>query len=51
MEAGMKQFPASMSTKERWIAISGVVTGKTAKQCFDRFKTIVSKLKAAEGAK
>jgi hypothetical protein len=46
METGMKTFPASLPTKERWIKIAETVDGKSAKQCFDRFKSIVAKLKA-----
>ena len=46
MEQGMKKFPGSMPTKERWIAIAELVEGKTAKECFERFKQIVAKLKA-----
>lgn len=42
----MKKHPASMPTKERWIAIAEQVDGKTAKECFTRFKSIVAKLKA-----
>jgi len=42
----MKNFPASIPTKERWIQIAEQVEGKNAKQCFERFKSIVSKLKA-----
>jgi isopropylmalate/homocitrate/citramalate synthase len=51
MEAGMKSFPASLPTKERWIKIAETVEGKTPKQCFDRFKSIVAKLKAEGPAK
>lgn len=47
----MKAFPSSMPTKERWIKIAETVDGKNAKQCFDRFKSIVAKLKADSGAK
>ena len=45
MEEGMKQFPASMAAKERWIAISKVVEGKTPKECFARFKDLCDKAK------
>jgi len=31
MEAAMKEFPGSMPTKERWIAIAGKVNEKSAK--------------------
>ena len=48
MEAAMKEFPASMATKERWIAIAEKVEGKSAKECFARFKSIVAKLKAGK---
>ena len=44
----MKQFPTSMPTKERWIAIAGVVKEKSAKECFERFKSIVAKLKTQQ---
>jgi len=44
----MKTFPASLPTKERWIKIAEVVEGKSAKQCFERFKVIVAKVKAGE---
>lgn len=37
-----------MATKERWIAIAGDVEGKSAKECFARFKSIVAKLKAGQ---
>ena len=46
MEAAMKKFPGTMPAKERWIAIAELVEGKTAKDCFARFKSIVAKLKA-----
>lgn len=46
MEGAMKQFPGSMGTKERWIAIAGIVDEKSAKECFTRFKSIVAKMKA-----
>jgi len=46
MEAAMKKFPGSMPAKERWIAIAELVEGKTAKDCFTRFKSIVAKLKS-----
>lgn len=51
MEAAMKQFPGSMPTKERWIAIADLVEGKTAKECFTRYKNIVAKLKAEQAKK
>jgi len=47
MEKGMKDFPGTIATKERWIAIAELVDGKTPKECFTRFKEILAKLKAA----
>jgi len=46
MEAGMKEVPSSLPTKERWIKIAEQVDGKTPKECFIRFRAIVAKLKA-----
>ena len=51
MEAAMKKFASTMATKERWIAIAGVVDGKNAKDCFARYKSIVAKLKAKKEGK
>ena len=45
MEAGMKSVPSSMPTKERWIKIAEGVEGKTAKECFQRFKELCAKAK------
>ena len=42
----MKDVPSSVPTKERWIKIAEKVEGKTAKECFTRFKSIVAKLKS-----
>lgn len=42
----MKQVPSSVPVKERWIAIAALVEGKTAKECFMRFKGICVRLKA-----
>ena len=41
----MRTFPASMPVKERWLKVAETVDGKEPKQCFERFKEIVSKLK------
>jgi len=51
MEAGMKKFPGSIPTKLRWVKIAEEVEGKSAKECFNRFKTIVAKLKKQQTAK
>lgn len=48
MESGMREFPGTMPTKERWIKISEKVDGKTAKQCYERFKDLCNKAKQAK---
>ena len=48
MEKGMREVPASVATKERWIKIAEGVDGKTAKECFTRFKELCAKAKAAQ---
>ena len=45
MEQGMKDVPASVPTKERWVKIAEMVDGKSAKECYERFKEIVAKIK------
>jgi hypothetical protein len=45
LEDGMREFPATIAPKERWIKIGGVVTDKKPKECFERFKFIVAQLK------
>lgn len=46
----MKDVPPSVPTKERWTRIAGLVEGKTAKECFERFKEICARLKAEKAA-
>jgi len=46
----MKKFTASLSVKERWPKIAEVVKGKTSKECYDRFKAIVVRMKAQKTA-
>lgn len=41
----MREFPGSMPVKERWIKIAEKVEGKSAKECYERFKEICAKLK------
>lgn len=41
----MREFPASMPAKERWVKIAEKVEGKTAKECFERFKELVAEVK------
>lgn len=48
METGMKDVPGSVPTKERWLKIAEGVDGKSAKECFGRFKELVAKAKAAK---
>lgn len=45
LESGMREFPASIPVKERWVKISEKVEGKTPKECYERFKEIVELLK------
>jgi DnaJ homolog subfamily C member 2 len=45
LETGMREFPGSIPVKERWIKISEAVEGKSAKECYERFKEIVALLK------
>jgi len=40
LEEGMKKFPASLPTAERWTKIAENVDGKTKQQCVARFKYI-----------
>jgi len=44
----MRDVPASVATKERWIKIAESVDGKTAKECFTRFKELCAKAKATQ---
>lgn len=48
LEEGMREFPATLAAKERWIKISEKVEGKAPKECFERFKFIVAQLKKKE---
>jgi len=45
LENALKKYPNSIPTNERWTKISQEVTGKTKKQCVDRYKYIVSLIK------
>lgn len=44
LEAAMKQFPATMDKKERWVKIAEAIPGKTPKECIERVKEIKEKL-------
>jgi len=48
LEKGMREVPASLPTKERWIKIAESVDGKTPKECFGRFKELCAKAKAGQ---
>lgn len=41
----MREFPSTLPVKERWIKIAEKVQGKTAKECYERFKEICAALK------
>ena len=47
----MREFSGSIPVKERWIKISEKVEGKTAKECYERFKDICAKLKKQQETK
>lgn len=36
----MREFPGTIPVKERWIKISEKVEGKSAKECYERFKEL-----------
>lgn len=46
----MRDFPGSIPVKERWVKIAEKVEGKTAKECYERFKEICSLLKKQQDA-
>jgi len=45
LQKGLAKYPASMEKNERWVMIAKVVTGKTKKECVQRFKVIRANLK------
>ena len=52
LENAMREFPGSIAVKERFIKIAEKVEGKTAKECYERFKEICARVKKQqEGAK
>lgn len=44
----MKNVPKDLSVKDKWIKIAESVDGKLPKECFERYKEIMAKLKAAK---
>lgn len=44
----MRDVAKDVPTKERWIQIAETVDGKTAKECFTRFKELCAKAKAGQ---
>lgn len=46
LQEGLTRYPASMDKNERWTAIAKCVTGKTKKDCVERFKAIRDAIKS-----
>ena len=44
----MREIPATVATKERWIKIAEYVDNKTPKECFERFKDLCAKAKQSK---
>lgn len=45
LQEGLAKYPSSMDKNERWTSIAKSVTGKTKKECVERFKSIRNALK------
>ena len=45
LEQALREFPPSIEANERWTKIAEKVTGKTKKQCVDRFKQLRDAIK------
>ena len=45
LENALKKYPNSLPANERWAKISTDVSGKSKKQCVDRFKYIAQLIK------
>lgn len=41
----MREFPSTLPAKDRWTKIAEKVNGKSAKECFERFKELVAEVK------
>jgi DnaJ family protein C protein 2 len=50
LEAALKKFPASLGV-QRWDSISAAVSGKSKKDCVERYKFIVAQLRGKTGGK
>ena len=48
LQKGLSKFPGSMEKNERWVQISKGVSGKTKKECVQRFKVIRATLKRSK---
>ncbi len=46
----MREFPSTIPVKERWIKIAEKVEGRTAKECYERFKKIAEEVKQKQQA-
>lgn len=45
LEDGLRTYPNTMDKNERWSKIAKCVTGKTKKQCVERYKELQMKIK------
>jgi len=51
LQEALAKFPATMDKNERWTSIAKMVTGKSKKQCVQRFKYIRDAIKNKEDKK
>lgn len=51
LQDGLAKFPGTMEKNERWNNIASGVSGKSKKECVERFKTIRESLKGRNGDK
>mmetsp|Transcript_10645 Transcript_10645/g.16233 ORF Transcript_10645/g.16233 Transcript_10645/m.16233 type:complete len:155 (+) Transcript_10645:1394-1858(+) len=50
LEKGMREVPTTLATKERWLKVADLVDGKSAKECFGRYKELCASAKAKASA-